>query len=235
MLPRRRILARRSHGFSLIEILVVIGIIALLIGLLLPSLQNAWASARMVNCQSNLRQLGQALYLYANNNGGWLVPVENDPFAEGGVRGFGSLLAPKDRWPMKVFKVAAPAVETDNPADYTPKVLICPADPDPASAHTYALNNPIAVHKCKLGSSDFAGLSSSQVVLAAEKVSSANDYYLEPNNGDFDSALDVFRHGIKRGSNYLYFDGHVERAMPSDVRAGIDPWAYRADDPVIPP
>ena len=214
---------RRRCAFSLIELLVVIGIIALLIGLLIPTISNVQAAARVVTCQSNLRQVGQALFTYAKDNGGWLLPVHDDPTAEGGVRGFGTFWPPKDRWPAKVFKIAMPAVETDDPADYSPKVITCPSDLDPAMAHTYALNNPIASHHCKQGSSDFNGLSNAEVVLAAEKLSLANDYYFEPEQGDFDSALDLYRHGIKRGSNYLYFDGHVERKFAAEVRRSMNP------------
>jgi prepilin-type N-terminal cleavage/methylation domain-containing protein/prepilin-type processing-associated H-X9-DG protein len=220
------------RGFSLIELLVVIGIIAVLLGLLFPALSLAWAQARLVNCQSNLRQVGQALFMYAGENNGWLIPVDVDPTAEGGVRGFGTLRDPKDRWPARVFKVKGPPVETLEPADYTPALMICPADREAAMAHTYALNNPPAVHHCKLGTSDFAGLKASEVVLAAEKRTFANDYYLEPEQMDFDSALELYRHGIKRGSNYLFFDGHVARAFPAEIKRAMDPWTNGADVPV---
>ena len=140
--------AFRGRGFSLIELLVVIGVIAILLSLLFPALSLAWGHARLVNCQSNLRQVGQALVMYANENNGWLIPVDKDETGEGGVRGFGTLREPKDRWPAIVFKVKGPPVETDDPADYTPKVMICPADLEAAFAHTYALNNPPAAHHC---------------------------------------------------------------------------------------
>src|SRR5436190_5955130 len=138
----------RRAGFSLIELLVVIGIIAILIALLMPMLTRARVAARTVACQSNMRQLGQALMMYANDkaNNGWLIPVMATPDGLGGVIGFGTLVPPKERWPVKVFKFPQPAEETDNPADYCPPVLTCPADESPAMAHTYALNNPVAVN-----------------------------------------------------------------------------------------
>src|SRR5688500_11766101 len=61
---------RRIRAFTLVELLVVIGIIAVLIGVLLPVLAGVSARGRDIKCQANLRSIMQALYAYAAENKG---------------------------------------------------------------------------------------------------------------------------------------------------------------------
>ena len=63
-----------SRAFTLVELLVVIGIIALLVSILLPSLNKAREAAKTLQCLSNLRQFGQANAIYAAQFKNWNVP-----------------------------------------------------------------------------------------------------------------------------------------------------------------
>ena len=75
-LPSRHFFNRSA--FTLVELLVVIGIIAILIAMLLPALNKARESSLKTACLSNLRQLGQSMTFYANDTRNWL-PNSNPP------------------------------------------------------------------------------------------------------------------------------------------------------------
>jgi prepilin-type N-terminal cleavage/methylation domain-containing protein/prepilin-type processing-associated H-X9-DG protein len=226
---------RKVHAFSLIELLVVLGIIALLIGLLMPGMVGARAQARAIQCRANLRELGLALQIYQNENHGWIYPVGIHANGDLWPAAYGIDKPPHLRWPMKVFKLkSAPATPpydpdayTQNPYDpitfpagpFTPPTLRCPADFEPWEAHSYVINAHLAEHGIR-GASHPAGWSSAQLIVAGEKVTLVRDYYMQ--NHDFPRVVERYRHGPHLRSNLLYLDGHVGNEPMSGSM--LDPW-----------
>jgi type II secretory pathway pseudopilin PulG len=66
---------RRRRGWSMVELLVVLGVLSFLMALLTPAIQSAREQARGVDCRSRLRQLGLAMHSYQDASAGWLPPA----------------------------------------------------------------------------------------------------------------------------------------------------------------
>jgi prepilin-type N-terminal cleavage/methylation domain-containing protein/prepilin-type processing-associated H-X9-DG protein len=232
----------RRGAFTLVELLVVIGIIAVLIAILLPALQKAKKQANRTQCMSNMHQLGQILLIYADEQNGFLFPPmmgwDNEhvicpPYT--GIQDpalpnpFPSPLPPNwavNTWPTVVFKGV-----------WNPPILRCAEDVNPVGEHSYILNEHLKMWNLKYSSKVPEGRSPSDVILAGEKVTIRGDYYMEAKQGkasEFWDVVEQYRHGLNLGSNYLMLDLHVELKPPSEVIDSVDPWAPGGGNPPNP-
>jgi hypothetical protein len=109
-------------------------------------------------------------------------------------------------------------------ADYTPKCMICPQDLEAFESHSYVLNQHLADHELKYGSTQTGGVPSSDIIVAGEKITTIRDYYME--DADFDRVVEPYRHGISNGSNYLKLDWHVDTLTRAQIfgSSAVDPW-----------
>jgi prepilin-type N-terminal cleavage/methylation domain-containing protein len=228
---------RSQGGFTLVELLVVIGIIAVLISILMPSLSKARRQSETVQCESNLRQVGLALLMYADQSGGFLFPpsmgwdTSNVYYQNKGDDGLYSptlyngqtnlVLNPAHQpywsqytyntWTTVVFGVPNPPSKMwTYQYLWNPPIMTCPTDitdPPANGGHTYILNGYMIIYNEKYGTVLPNHQSPSNVILMGEKVSAVGDCYMEP--GDYPK-VDVLRHGTNVGANYLMLDMHVD-------------------------
>ena len=126
-----------NHAFTLVELLVVIGIIALLVGILLPTLSSAQRSARDVKCQSNIRQLCMSLVNYAQDYKGKFPPNVN----AGGFGGNPAQPTTEQVWfhEDRIGRYLPKTLITPGTNNVATPVMVCPDDQEPA-ARSYAMN-----------------------------------------------------------------------------------------------
>lgn len=135
---------RHSSGFTLIELLVVITIIAMLIGLLLPAVQQAREAARRTQCKNNLKQLGLALHNHQENLGEFPSGVIRKIWDQQPTWSDG-------HWAWGVFANLLPYIEQNNLHDqlHLDKPLLgAPPTFAILSEHVDLVNKPVSLFLC---------------------------------------------------------------------------------------
>jgi prepilin-type N-terminal cleavage/methylation domain-containing protein/prepilin-type processing-associated H-X9-DG protein len=234
--PRQPQATRRAPGFSLLELLTVIAIIALLSALLLPALARAKEASKRADCQNNLRQFGLAMELYWNDNANQCFFLSDGTTNNGTIWWFGWLnnTQPEGQRPFD------PSYGTLFPYMGESGARFCPALDTTAPDFKLKATNAV----CSYGYDDCLSASPGQAPITENQIrhpsgtvlfadaAQANDfqfpatrshpmleewYYLDVStnfSASYYYGHDHFRHALR--ADVVYADGHVtlEQAVP---------------------
>lgn len=200
---------RPRCGFTLIELMAVLGIIAVLVGLLFPLLGLARANARQTKCASNLRGIAVAFNEFAADYQGYFPAVTyNTGHLDGRVN------PSKSHWWLELKPYIGADIKTAGGIDGSP-LAICP---DGLTGMNAKINYYFQTPRVTIGQP-------AKTVLVGDSKSHALSVWIGDPTGEKFESSDPQRH---RGrANYLFVDGHVESLSVDDASKVFsrDPYA----------